>query len=116
MLLLFHGLLVHTCVTFATRELFDNLVNKNAYLIANLFLVELVSHLQILNCAFHALSVCDKLFLPFLAPNCRNHGMVEIREHFHEHLPMAGCYISKLKLWGLCRKVYEMFPSCEYSN
>ena len=72
--------------------------------------------MQILNGAFHALSaqsgaVCDKLFLPLLAPNCRNHSTVEIREHFHEHLPMGGSYISKLKLWGPCHKVYEMFPS-----
>ena len=54
--------------------------------------------MQILNGAFHALSaqsgaVCDKLFLPLLAPNCRNHSTVEIREHFHEHLPMGGLSI-----------------------
>ena len=76
--------------------------------------------MQILNGTFHALTAqsgaVGEAIFAVLVPNCRNHSMVEIREHFHEHLPMAGCYISKLKLWGLCRKVYEMFPSCEYSN
>ena len=43
--------------------------------------------MQILNGAFHALTaqsgaVFDQLFLPFIAPNSRNHRMVEIREHF----------------------------------
>ena len=61
--------------------------------------------MQILNGTFHALSaqsgaVCDKLFLPFLALNCRNHSIVEIGENFHEHLPVAGCYISKIEVVG----------------
>ena len=53
--------------------------------------------MQILDGAFHALAaqagaVCDKLFLPFIAPNCRNSSLVKIRTQFHEHLPLDARY------------------------